>query len=79
MPFLMLRFFSFGLAAFGATVVVCGRTGAKTEDVAAAINAGGGQAWGVELDIRDDPLMGAQEYRLLAAPADTDVTNKYAA
>jgi ribonuclease G len=34
---------------------------------------------GIELDIRDDPLMGHDEYRLLAAPADTDVTNKYAA
>jgi len=34
---------------------------------------------GIDLDIRDDPLMGAQEFKLLAAPADTDVTNKYAA
>jgi ribonuclease G len=34
---------------------------------------------GIELDIRDDPLMGHDEYRLLAAPADTDVTGKYAA
>ena len=33
----------------------------------------------IELYIRDDPLMGAQEFKLLAAPADTDVTNKYAA
>ena len=32
----------------------------------------------IELDIRDDPLMGHDEYRLLAAPADTDVTSKYA-
>jgi NAD(P)-dependent dehydrogenase (short-subunit alcohol dehydrogenase family) len=40
-----------GLAAFGATVVVCGRTGAKAEELAADINAAGGQAWGVELDI----------------------------
>ena len=44
---------SAGLAAFGATVVVCGRTGAKTEERAAAIHADGGQAWGVELDIRN--------------------------
>jgi len=42
-----------GLAAFGATVVVCGRTGAKAEKLAAGINAAGGQAWGVELDILD--------------------------
>lgn len=40
-----------GLAAFGATVVVCGRTGVKAEKLAAGINGGGGQAWGVELDI----------------------------
>ena len=40
-----------GLAAFGATVVVCGRTGVKAEKLAAGINAAGGQAWGVELDI----------------------------
>jgi ribonuclease G len=32
----------------------------------------------VELDIRDDPLMGHDEYKLLAGPADTDVTGKYA-
>jgi ribonuclease G len=33
---------------------------------------------GIDLDIRDDPLMGHDEWRLLAAPADTDVTAKYA-
>ena len=33
---------------------------------------------GVDLDVRDDPLMGLDEYRLLAAPAATDVTGKYA-
>jgi len=33
---------------------------------------------GMSLDIRDDPIMGRDEYRLLAAPADTDVTTKYA-
>ena len=32
----------------------------------------------IELDIRDDPLMGHDEYKLLAGPADTDVTSKYA-
>jgi NAD(P)-dependent dehydrogenase (short-subunit alcohol dehydrogenase family) len=42
-----------GLAAYGATVVVCGRTGAKTENVATRIEAAGGQAWGAELDILD--------------------------
>lgn len=33
---------------------------------------------GLELDIRDDPLMSPGDYRLLAAPAQTDVTGKYA-
>lgn len=33
---------------------------------------------GIDLDVRDDPLMGHDEYRLLAAPADTDVTARYA-
>jgi len=32
----------------------------------------------IELDIRDDPLMGHDECKLLAGPADTDVTAKYA-
>lgn len=40
-----------GLAAFGTTVVVCGRTGSKAEKLAADINAAGGHAWGVELDV----------------------------
>ena len=39
------------LAAFGATVVVAGRTGAKAEKVAADIIADGGNAWGSELDL----------------------------
>ena len=30
------------------------------------------------VDLRDDPLMKQDEFRLLAGPADTDVTNKYA-
>jgi NAD(P)-dependent dehydrogenase (short-subunit alcohol dehydrogenase family) len=42
-----------GLAAFGATVVICGRTGPKCEALAAKINAAGGQAWGSEMQIRD--------------------------
>ena len=32
----------------------------------------------IQLDIRDDPLMGHDECKLLAGPADTDVTSKYA-
>jgi len=44
---------SAGLAAFGATVVVCGRGGAKAETVAEDINTSGGKAWGAELDILD--------------------------
>ncbi len=33
---------------------------------------------GIDLDIRDDPLMRLDEYKLLASPAATDVTGKYA-
>ncbi|HUF13861.1 MAG TPA: Rne/Rng family ribonuclease [Longimicrobiales bacterium] len=36
------------------------------------------QSHKVELDIRDDPLMRQDEFRLLEAPADTDVTSRYA-
>jgi ribonuclease G len=32
----------------------------------------------IDLDFRDDPLMNASEYRLLAAPSDQDVTSRYA-
>jgi gluconate 5-dehydrogenase len=42
-----------GLAAFGATVVVCGRSGAKAEAQAAQIETAGGKAWGAALDILD--------------------------
>lgn len=41
------------LAAFGATVLICGRTAAKAKSLAASINAQGGVAWGSALDIRD--------------------------
>jgi ribonuclease G len=37
-----------------------------------------GEKAGLDLDVRDDPIMGHDEYRLLAAPADTDVTSRYA-
>jgi ribonuclease G len=32
----------------------------------------------IELEIRDDPLMKQDEFRILAGPADSDVTTKYA-
>jgi ribonuclease G len=32
----------------------------------------------LEVDLRDDPLMRQDEFRLLAGPSDADVTNKYA-
>ena len=41
------------LAAFGATVVVFGRNGAKAEALAARIETAGGKAWGASLDILD--------------------------
>ena len=33
----------------------------------------------LELDLRDDPLMRFDEFRLLSGPAETDVTDKYVA
>ncbi len=33
----------------------------------------------LELDLRDDPLMKADQFRLLSGPAETDVTSKYVA
>jgi ribonuclease G len=33
----------------------------------------------LELDMRDDPLMRLDEFRLLSGPAENDVTEKYAA
>jgi len=42
-----------GLSAFGASVVIAGRTRAKAEQHAAGICAAGGRAWGVGLDVLD--------------------------
>jgi NAD(P)-dependent dehydrogenase (short-subunit alcohol dehydrogenase family) len=42
-----------GLAAYGATVVLCCRDGAAAEALAAQIEAAGGRAWGASLDILD--------------------------
>jgi ribonuclease G len=36
------------------------------------------QSFKIEVDLRDDPLMREDEFRLLAGPADADVTTKYA-
>jgi hypothetical protein len=33
----------------------------------------------LDLHLRDDPLMRLDEFRLLSGPAETDVTEKYAA
>ena len=32
----------------------------------------------LDLNFRDDPLMGLDEFRLLSGPSETDVTGKYA-
>jgi ribonuclease G len=32
----------------------------------------------LDVDLRDDPVMKQDEFRLLAGPADSDVTGKYA-
>lgn len=42
-----------GLAAFGATVVICSRTGGTCEALAEDISCAGGEAWGSALNIRD--------------------------
>ncbi len=42
-----------GLAAYGASVVVAGRTRSKVEQLAAELSAAGGEAWGVEMDALD--------------------------
>jgi ribonuclease G len=34
--------------------------------------------FGVDIELRDDPLMRADEFRILAGPADVDVTSRYA-
>jgi ribonuclease G len=36
------------------------------------------KSYRLAVDLRDDPLMRQDEFRLLAGPADTDVTNRYA-
>jgi ribonuclease G len=36
------------------------------------------RALSLDVDLRDDPLMKQDEFRLLAGPADADVTNRYA-
>ncbi len=36
------------------------------------------QSFKIEVDLRDDPLMRQDEFRLLAGPSDADVTTKYA-
>lgn len=41
------------LAAFGAMVAICGRTGTRARALAAEIEAAGGRAWGAELDLQD--------------------------
>ncbi|MDD3825522.1 MAG: SDR family oxidoreductase [Anaerolineae bacterium] len=42
-----------GLAAYGASVVVAGRTAHKAEELAGRICAANGQAWGAGLDVLD--------------------------
>jgi ribonuclease G len=36
------------------------------------------QSFKVDVDLRDDPLMRQDEFRILAGPSDADVTTKYA-
>jgi len=62
-----------GLAAFGATVVICGRTGAKAEALAAEIEAAGGRAWGAALDILDSAAVRAFVQRVVERHGRLDV------
>jgi ribonuclease G len=36
------------------------------------------KASGMDLEIRDDPVIGVDEFRLVARPAGRDITEKYA-
>ena len=35
------------------------------------------ESGGIRIELRDNPLLGLDEFRLLAHPADADVTKKY--
>jgi len=37
-----------------------------------------GKSIGVELEVRDDPMMHLDEFRLMSRPAGRDVTEQYA-
>jgi NAD(P)-dependent dehydrogenase (short-subunit alcohol dehydrogenase family) len=62
-----------GLAAFGATVVICGRRGARAEALAAEIEGTGGRAWGAALDILDFPSVRAFVDRVVERHGRLDV------
>jgi 3-oxoacyl-[acyl-carrier protein] reductase len=61
------------LAAAGATVVVAGRTREKLDRVAADVNATGGQAIAVEVDIADASSVTAMTERVLSELGGIDI------
>ncbi len=61
------------LAAAGAMVVVAGRTKEKLDRVAADVNAAGGQAIAVEVDIADGSSIAAMTERVLSELGGIDV------
>lgn len=61
------------LAAAGATVVVAGRTKEKLDGVAADVNAAGGQALAVEVDIADSASVTAMTERVLSDVGGIDI------
>ncbi|MBW3634394.1 MAG: glucose 1-dehydrogenase [Chloroflexi bacterium] len=61
------------LAAAGARVVVAGRTKEKLDRVAADVNAAGGQAIAVEVDIADGSSVAAMTERVLSELGGIDV------
>jgi 3-oxoacyl-[acyl-carrier protein] reductase len=61
------------LAKAGATVVVAGRTKEKLDRVAADVNAAGGRALAVEVDIADADSVAAMTERVLSELAGIDI------
>ena len=62
-----------GLASFGATVVVCGRTANKANTVAAGIVAAGGKAFGSGLDLLDTKNVGSFVDEMVAHHGSVDI------
>lgn len=62
-----------GLAAYGATSVICARHGDQAEALAARIEAAGGRAWGAAVDILDFEAVGQLAAEIVARHGRLDV------